>query len=105
MSAGPESDHDLGFLAQQMGQVFIFAGADSAVEETHVDLFIVHGFNVAVLEVHRTGPEDDIDQITNRDQMHSQLGDSDFTTPATGSPVKGDFGFSVGFCHINLLNL
>ena len=68
MGTSSEGYHDLGFLTQQMSQVFVLAGADGAIEEADVDLFVVHCFNIAVFEIHHARPEDDVYQIADGDQ-------------------------------------
>jgi hypothetical protein len=59
--ARTEGDQHLGFAAQQLGHVFLFAGTNTAIEQAHVDFAVRHLFDIADFAVRDTGAEDDIE--------------------------------------------
>ncbi len=56
-----EGDQHLRLASEQLGHVLLFAGADTAIEQAHVDLAVRHPFDIADFAVRDAGAEDDIE--------------------------------------------
>jgi len=73
--------------------VFVFGGADAAVEEADVDAFVGHGFDVFVFGVEGDGPEDEGGGGDDVEDFFVEVQHCDFAAAAAGCPVQGDGEF------------
>jgi len=92
--ARTERDQNLGFLAQQLGDMFVLVVAHPAVEQAQGDLAVLHGFHVFVLGIHGNRPEDHVEGGVNVQNFLVDVQNGDLAPAAGCGPVHGEFRFA-----------
>ena len=93
VGAGAVGNQILALAAEQAGHLLLLAGADGAIEQRRHNGLVRHRLHIGLLEVHRAGPQHNVNRLDHAKDVFREVHDSFFTAAAGSAPVEAYFGF------------
>ena len=84
-------DQEAAFAPQEVGHLLLLGGTDGAVEQRGEDGLVRERLDVLVFEVHRNGPQDDVDLLNHPEDVLGEIHNRLLAASAGRAPVKGHF--------------